>query len=405
MNFANARFARFGALSLTAATMSLAISATLASTAAADGPGVGSPWMVTVGDSLASGEGGRWAGNTLEESWRTDRLGPTAYGEPTAEAIPGCHRSKVATAQDAIAGVQTKNFACSGAKTFSQITSDGKFKPGLDDPNIVKAYRSQTHELQAWAATHNVKAVVVTIGANNYGFDEVLARCVWNFMNSTQLWRNYCKDDSDMTSRFTAARRATETTNVKNALLNIRTAMSNAGYSTAQYSIIARTYWSPIPEAARFRYAEASVRLDTGGCGFWNGDADWANGPVIGAVNSTIKDAVAQSGLPNIKIVDQQKMLVGRRLCELGVGLIGAKSVASWSSPGAVDATEWVARIRTGDDGPYSKQESAHASFWGQMAMRSCLRQAFNGGAPRGGECVRVANGLNAIGEPQMELR
>ncbi len=404
MNLADARFPRLGALSVAAATASLAMSGALASSAAADGPDVGTPWMVTVGDSLSAGEGGRWAGNTLEEPWRTDRLGASAYGEPTAEAIAGCHRSQVATAVNAIAGVSTKNFACSGAKTFSQVTSDGKFKPGLDDPNVAKAYKSQTHELQAWATTHNVKAVVVTIGANNYGFDEVLARCVWNFMSSTQMWKNYCRDDSDMTSRFTPERRAAETTNVKNALLNVRTAMSNAGYATSQYSIIARTYWSPIPEAARFRYADASVRLDTGGCGIWNADADWANGVVIGTINSTIKDAVAQTGLANIKIVDQQKMLVGRRLCELGVGLIGAKSVASWSSPGAVDSTEWVARIRTGDDGPYAKQESAHASFWGQMAMRNCLRQAFNGGSPRGGECVRVANGLNALGEPHMQL-
>ncbi len=55
--------------------------------------------------------------------------------------------------------------------------------------------------------------------------------------------------------------------------------------------------------------------------------------------------------------------------------------------------------------GPYQLQEDGHASYWGQLAMRNCLRQAYNGGAVRGGRCVRVANGLNGQGEPQMGLQ
>ena len=55
--------------------------------------------------------------------------------------------------------------------------------------------------------------------------------------------------------------------------------------------------------------------------------------------------------------------------------------------------------------GPYQLQESGHASYWGQLAMRNCLRQAYNGGAVRGGKCVRSANGLNAQGEPNMTLQ
>ena len=57
--------------------------------------------------------------------------------------------------------------------------------------------------------------------------------------------------------------------------------------------------------------------------------------------------------------------------------------MASWTSTGAVDKTEWVAQIRTVTTivGPYQLQEGSHASYWGQMAMRNCLRQAYNGGA------------------------
>jgi hypothetical protein len=37
--------------------------------------------------------------------------------------------------------------------------------------------------------------------------------------------------------------------------------------------------------------------------------------------------------------------------------------------------------------------------------MRNCLRLAYNGGAVRGGRCVRAANGLTSRGEPQMALQ
>src|ERR1700690_4399811 len=45
----------------------------------ADGPGVGSPWIVSVGDSAISGEAGRWAGNTNGKPKKIDALGRTAY--------------------------------------------------------------------------------------------------------------------------------------------------------------------------------------------------------------------------------------------------------------------------------------------------------------------------------------
>ena len=82
--------------------------------------------------------------------------------------------------------------------------------------------------LQEYAATHNVRAVDVMIGANNYGFAAIVERCVTNWLTSPSWWKNYCSDDSDMTSRFTAARQTQETTNVKDALLRVRTAMPNA---------------------------------------------------------------------------------------------------------------------------------------------------------------------------------
>ena len=45
-----------------------------ASPAHADGPGVGSPWVVSVGDSYISGEAGRWAA-AHQEDGAGDRKG------------------------------------------------------------------------------------------------------------------------------------------------------------------------------------------------------------------------------------------------------------------------------------------------------------------------------------------
>lgn len=380
----------------------------LCAPAAADGPGVGTPTVVTLGDSAISGEAGRWAGNTNGDSARVDALGPTAYWDtPTGESIAGCHRSKAAQAFIG-GGVLGYNLACSGARTSTTGTADGQtFKPGIDFYSDAQGRVGQARALQALAPTRNVKAVVVMIGANNYGFADIVTRCVTNWMTSPSWWKNYCSDDSDMTSRFTATRIATETANVRNALLRVRDAMTNAGYSSTQYTILAQTYWSPVPRGAGFRYSESGwTRQSVGGCGVWNRDADWANDVVVNAMNKTTRDAAATSGLANVKVLDMQTALNGRRLCENTVGLLEEKGVASWTSAGAVDKTEWVAQIRTTStiSGPYQLQEASHASYWGQLAMRNCLRQAYNGGAVRGGACVRSANGLTSRGEPQMAL-
>jgi hypothetical protein len=377
--------------------------------AGADGPGVGTPTVVTIGDSAISGEAGRWAGNTNGSSSNVDALGSTAYHDvPGAESIPGCHRSKAAQAHIG-GGVASANLACSGARTYTSGTASGEdFKPGVDFYSDASGRKGQALRLQEYAATHNVKAVVVMIGANNYGFADIVQRCITNWLTSPSWWKNYCSDDSDMTSRFTSTRIATETTNVRGALQRVAQAMTNAGYSASQYKILGQTYWSPLPRGSGIRYPESGwTRQSIGGCGTWNRDADWANDVVVNALNSTMRNAVSTSGLTNTGVIDMQTALNGRRLCENSVGLLEERGIASWTSPGAVDQTEWVAQVRTVTTvfGPYQIQESMHASYWGQKAMRNCLRQAYNNGSPRGGNCVRTSNGLNAQGEPNMTLQ
>jgi hypothetical protein len=371
----------------------------------ADGPGVGTPAIVALGDSAISGEAGRWAGNTNNSSSRVDALGSTAYWDATGgEAIRGCHRSKAAEVH--IGGAfKSANLACSGART-STNAGGSDFKPGIDFYSDSSGRVGQALALQRYAAGNNVRAVTLLIGANNYGFADIVQACVTDWLTSPSWWPNYCNDDSGIRSRFTAARIATETANVTGAMLNVRQAMRTAGYADSQWTLLVQTYSSPIPRGSGFRYPQTGFTRQTiGGCGVWNRDADWANDTVVTTFNTTLRNAAASSGLTNAKIVDMTNALVGRRLCENTVGLLEERGIASWTSTGAVDQTEWVSQIRTVTAifPPYQIQEDGHPSYWGQLALRNCLRQAFNGGTPRGGTCTIGGTGLVG-GEPNMRF-
>ncbi len=380
-----------------------------AAPALADGPGVGAGSVVSVGDSYISGEAGRWAGNSNQSSSKIDALGSTAYydnASNTAEQINRCHRSKAAEVYIG-GGLNTVNLACSGAQTSTFTDSSGNFKPGLDFYNG-SAGQGQALMLQNYAATHNVKMVDISIGGNNFNFASIIQSCLTDWLTSPSWWKNYCNDDSSVTANFTSSNVAAQTTNIKNAILNIKQAMTNAGYATTQYSIVVQDYESPIPTSSGFRYGESGyTRQDTGGCGFWNNDANWANNTALPTINNAVKNGAAQTGLTNVKILELQSTFNGRRLCENTVGLLEEKGISTWQSAGAVDNTEWVNQIRTvstiGSD--YYIQESLHPNYWGELALRNCVRQAYNGGTPRGGTCTRTGNGLTGNGEPAMSLQ
>ncbi len=382
----------------------------LAAPAMADGvagPVSGTPSIVSVGDSAISGEAGRWAGNTNNSSNNVDALGSSAYWDTaTGEAIPGCHRSRAN--EIAIGGgVNSANLACSGARTYTQPFSSGNdFKPGLDFYDDGAGHIGQAKALQSYAATHNVKMVTVLIGANNYGFADIVQQCVVNFLTSPTWLKNYCYDDSGISSRFTAGNQATITTQIAGAFQNLRTAMRNAGYADNAWTLDVQTYASPLPRGSGIRYSESGyTRQSTGGCGVWNRDADWANDTAVVAMNNSAKNGAIQSGLTNTKVFDMSQLLNGRRLCETTVGLLEEKGLANWTVAGAVDQTEWVSQIRTTSTifGPYQLQEGLHPSYWGQKALRNCVRQAYNGGTPKGGVCTH-GTGLNGNGEPNATL-
>ena len=175
------------ALAAGVATLTTALGAALAlpvAPAHADGPGSGSPWVVTLGDSYISGEAGRWAGSSNASSSRADALGPTAYydnASGTGEQIARCHRSKAAEAYVG-GGVSGLNLACSGATTTTSVGT--YFKPGIDFYDDGAGHRGQAAMLQGFATTHRVGMVVVSIGGNDFHFADIVQSCVTDFLAS-----------------------------------------------------------------------------------------------------------------------------------------------------------------------------------------------------------------------------
>ena len=105
-----------GVLALVASFLTLGL--VTAPAAHADGPGVGAPWVVSVGDSYISGEAGRWAGSSNSSSAAADALGGSAYHDNasgTGETITRCHRSRSAEIYLG-GGVNGLNLACSAPR-------------------------------------------------------------------------------------------------------------------------------------------------------------------------------------------------------------------------------------------------------------------------------------------------
>ena len=101
-----------------------------------------------------------------------------------------------------------------------------------------------------------------------------------------------------MTANFTSANISAVKSRIAAGLVNLRTAMRNAGYADSSWTLLVQNYPSPIPNASGFRYSQSGfTRQSTGGCGFWDADANWANATALPTINSTVAGAITASGL------------------------------------------------------------------------------------------------------------
>jgi hypothetical protein len=385
---------------------------------------------VSLGDSYISGEGGRWAGNVKWNHVPTathpiDALGSGAYknpfnGEGTKEVIPFCHRSRSAeifiqTTFDGAQKVDSRNFACSGSETESEgwkPDKNGKevyFKPGLDFANAakdkplpkgsdcpLKRCKGQAAALQAFAEWlwntkgEKIKVAVVSIGGNDFEFGAVVRACAEAYIEFT----GECHGQQN--GKFVGA--GIKKAKIEFAIELVGLALQNAGYAKGDFTILVQDYPSPLPEkpspsprnSSEFRYHDWWGRARLGRCPFADSDVEWAYDTALTTIDTTVKEAatavrVRKQNAYNVEFMELKGAFNGRRLCEKSVALVGnpKNGVKSWEAPTAVDKSEWINQVRITDAlAPFELQEDFHPNFWGQLALRNCLRRAYGNANP-----------------------
>ncbi|KOG55170.1 hypothetical protein ADK76_22000 [Streptomyces griseoflavus] len=404
-----------------AAATAAAVTGLLATAPAAAGPPrarqpAGPGAVVSLGDSYISGEAGRWAGNSDANPAnhpRIDALGPTAYydnARRSAERIPKCHRSRSAEIHLGLPGTESENLACSGARTDSFLAPRGVAKPGLDFSDAA-GVPGQAKQLEEYARDHPVRMVTVSVGGNDFRFADVVQSCVLAYLSPLP---KACSQDAANRARFTDRAVEQRAGDIAAGLQNVRRAMQRAGHDPDEYDVIVQNYPAPIPHGRDFRYpAPLGARQTLGGCAFNDRDADWAVDSVLPAVSRAVERGIDRSGLTNVRFLDLTHSFDGHRLCERGVGLVDPArgTVSRWTDPGASDKTEWISWVRTVSAvlPPFQVQEALHPNYWGQLALRNCLRQAYaftgTDKAPKSRlTCTGGGPGRNERGEPRMRL-
>lgn len=364
-------------------------------------------WVVSLGDSIISGEAGRWAGNQSLSTANVDALGAAAYLDAgQSETIERCHRSSSAAIH--IGTVKSMNFACSGAKTSTAVDKNGYFKPGIDFFNE-GGRQGQALLLEKFARDHMVKLVTLSIGANDFSYEAIVTQCVTDFMKPSALGA-FCKNDATISSFFQAPAVDKVRADTVQAILNINTAMQNAGYANSEWTLGIQLYPQLIAPVSEIRYPESGYdRQLTGGCGIRNDDITWMRDTWFSQMNQTFSQAAgaAQAQVAGLQVVtlDATNAFGPHTLCNAAVNRVQAVGGASdWRDANAVDLSEWVMEINILNPADTFRQESFHPNYWGQLALRSCWRQVWNNGDIRGGTCTPAGPGLNEFGEPSMRL-
>ena len=351
----------------------LASLAFLAGTAPAAHAGPNSPTtaVVSMGDSFISGEAGRWEGNSLNPFGSRDGTDRAAYDcgwwgcSYDAHRVYGtsfdndCDRSDVAPISSSGIAVSARiNIACSGAETANiwRASQGGQ---------SYKGEAPQADQLATIAKKRAVKLIVLTITANDLGFSDHVIDCTVAWSTSSADNPNYCHDEeqAEMEAAMPAARAG-----LAKSIDEIRAVMSGTGYSSSQYRLLMAGYASPIPVGADFRYPETGwSRLDTGGCPFWDEDADWAKNVATPYIVDNMREIAAQKG---VQFLDVRDALNGHEVCHR------SSSLVSGSVPKSEAGSEWVRWVNSGCC-QGEAQESLHPNAYGQRAIGRCFALAY----------------------------
>ncbi|MGB3442570.1 MAG: GDSL-type esterase/lipase family protein [Actinophytocola sp.] len=280
--------------------------------------------IVTLGDSAAAGEG---AGDY----------------EPGTRGENGnwCHRSANALVHHTSVADRKVNLACSGADAVNVSLAD----------TTHHTERSQARRLVDVAGRYRVTTVVVQVGADDDpAFAESMITCVLEWLIP---FGQGCRDDleAEWPGRLSAM-----APKVENAVNDVATAMSEAGYAKDDYSLVLMSYASPLTE-----------RMDTTvECPVEPADARFARTVAVPQLSAALRDVAGRTG---VRFLDLSRATEGREAC----------------SGGDRPSTEWQNRLTVSpesligvDFGPHLVQESFHPNARGHRQLGRCVTEFVN---------------------------
>jgi hypothetical protein len=252
------------------------------------------------------------------------------------------------------------NLACSGARVANVWPPSAGGQTHFGEP-------SQADQLTAVSRRDDVRMIVLTVGANDVGFGELVAGCALDWARSAEDDPALCGGDAqaDVDAALPAMERG-----LLKALRGVRGAMADAGYRLPDYRLVTMGYASPFPPGRWIRYPEDGwSRLNEGGCPVWDADADWAAGAGIGSIVAVMRRAAATAGA---EFLDLRHALDGHQLCDRRSRRIDAEGPSPASA-------EWVRRLAFVQG---SSRESLHPNAYGQRAIGACIGLLY--ASPRG---------------------
>ena len=249
----------------------------------------------------------------------------TRSAPPPTTTRPAARRSPAATAprrprSTSATALESKNLACSGARTYSQPPGSGELqararlprlrrradRPGAgagavraDPPRADRRRPDRRQQLRLRERRPDVRDGLAHVADV---VEELLQR-------RRAAWR--------ACSRPPISRRSRPRSTARSRTSSWR--CERAATRDGDYRLVAQTYSSPIPRGAGFRYKETGYTRQTiGGCGIWNRDADWANDD--DGQHAQRRRQGGRAAARRRRSSTPSDALAGHRLCESTVG-------------------------------------------------------------------------------------
>ncbi|MFI9010840.1 GDSL-type esterase/lipase family protein [Actinosynnema sp. NPDC053489] len=306
--------------------------------------------VVSLGDSAISGEGaGSYEAGTEGENGNW------------------CHRSTQAMVHRTQLADRTVNLACSGADSANVSLAD----------TVHYTEGSQARRLIDVARQYRVTTVVVQVGANDdVRFADTMVDCVAAWVNP---FGPSCRSTLE---REWPGRLAAMAPKVENALRDVRSAMSQAGYAASSYNLVLTSYASPV--------TEKMDRLLHGpqGCPLRLPDAAYGRTVAVPQLSEALRGVASRAG---VKFLDFSRATENREACSQG-----ESSTGEWQRRLTVDP---YALVTGGLDaiGIHLAQQSFHPNAAAHAQLGRCITEFVNGGASSA-RCLAGADGnLHAV--------